>query len=473
MRTTLLPRVLRHVARHALWARGARVVVALSGGADSVALLLVLRQLAERGDVTLAGAAHLNHRLRDEADVDERFCRTLCARLDVPLVVGSAPVAELARAARCSVEVAGRRARYAFLDDARRTLEARHVAVAHTADDQAETVLLRLLRGAGTRGLRGVLPVRGAIVRPLLTCTHTELRAWLAALGEAWREDASNRDLANPRNRVRHELLPLLAERYQAAVVRVLARTADVADAEDALLERFAAEGAARVTSGGPTDLTLRPSGLAALPLAIARRVVRRALEAAGARRAPDLADVEQVLAVCRGPAPRAVEAAGLRVERFSSDAVLLIRESPPPPAVTLSARTLPVPGEATLPELGPGCRLMAEWPITRGDHIEGRALRVSLRGSVPGPLVVRGRQPGDRIRPAGLDGSKKLQDLLVDRKVPRRERDRVPLVVDATGRILWVIGHAVDTEASATAAGDDVIVLTFEPPVVPGSEVS
>ena len=471
MRRPLLDRIRRHIDRHDLWAPETRVLAALSGGADSVAQLLLLSDLAADARVVLAGAAHLNHRLRPEADADEAFCRALCERLGVPFVSLAADVAALATEQRTSVEAAARRARYAFLEEARQSLDADRIAVAHTADDQAETVLLRLLRGAGTRGLRGILPVRGRVVRPLLGCSRADLRADLAARGEAWREDATNADLALPRNRVRHELLPLLTAHYQPAVTRLLARTAEVADAEDALLEALAAEAATTVVKRLAVGVAICRSRLRALPLALARRVARRTLEAADAPRAATLADVEAVLAVCSRHGPRAALAAGLRVERFSADAVLLIRTPASPPAAPLPVRTLVVPGAVDLPELGPACRVRAERPILWTGEGGGAGMRVALTGTVPTPLVVRSRRPGDRLRPVGLGGSKKLQDLLVDRKVARSRRDLVPVVTDATGRILWVAGHAADADAVAVAPASDVIVLTFEPPDVPGSE--
>lgn len=472
MTQPLNQRVRRFISRQRLWPRGARVVAALSGGADSVAQLLVLRDLAAAGDLVLAGAAHLNHQLRAAAAADEAFCRLLCARLQVPLDVESAPVASLAADWHLSIEAAARRARYAFFERARVRLGAEVVAVAHTAEDQAETVLLRLLRGAGTRGLRGILAKRGAVVRPLLDCRREALRALLAEREEGWVEDHTNADVGVPRNRVRHELLPLLAARFQPAVVRVLARTAEVAAGDDALLESLAAEACARTIRATSHGVALSRAALQELPPALARRVVRRALTAAGARVAPDLADVDVVLAVSASGGPAAGQAAGLRVERFAPDAVLLTGESSRPLAVVHTHELL-VPGSVDLPELGPGCRLSAEPPIREQGQPADAPYRLRLKRAVPTPLTVRARLPGDRIRPAGLDGTKKLQDLLVDRKVPRRERDRVPVVVDATGRIVWVVGHAADDAAVAAAGEDDVIVLIFHQPVESGSEGS
>lgn len=471
MRRPLLEQLRTDVERQGLWPAGARVVAALSGGADSVAQLLLLVDLAATGAVTVAGAAHLDHHLRPEAPRDQAFCQALCVRLGVPFVARTVDVAALAGQWRTSIEAAARRARYAFLEDARVELGADRIAVAHTLDDQAETVLLRLLRGAGTRGLRGILPVRGRIVRPLLGCTREALRADLAARGEAWCEDATNADLDVPRNRVRHELLPLLTARYQPAVTRLLARTAAVADAEDALLEALAEEAGRQVVEPAPGGQALRPSGLAGLPLALVRRVVRRAVETAGAPRGVTLADVESVLAVCGDGGPRAAWAAGVRVERFSADAVLLVGTRTPRFPAVLPVRHLTVPGVVELPEAGTKCRLRAERPIQWTGVVSPDGTQVALASTVPTPLTVRGRRPGDRMRPVGLGGSKKLQDLLVDRKVPRRIRDLVPVVTDATGRIVWVAGQAADAEAVASAPASDVIVLTFEPPDVPGSE--
>ncbi len=449
------------------------MVAALSGGSDSVAQLLLLCDLAAAGHLVLAGAAHLNHQLRPDAARDEQFCRALCARLGVPLMVATAPVPALAAEARVSIEVAARRARYTFLERARIACDAAVVAVAHTADDQAETVLLRLLRGAGPRGLRGILPVRGTVVRPLLDCTRAALRADLTRRGETWVDDATNADVAQPRNRVRHELLPLLSGRFQPAVTRVLARTAEVVGADDAFLEELADAARPGVVLPVRRGLAISTAALARLPLALARRVARRALEQVNAPHAPDLADVEQLLAVCRPGGPAAAEPAGVRVERFSEDAVLLSMAPRAAAATALPSRLLPVPGSVALPEMGRGCRLTAEGPIKALEEPADLRRRLILKTSVPAPLVVRGRAAGDRMRPRGLGGSKKLQDLLVDRKVPRAERDRVPVVADATGRIVWVVGHAVDADAVAAGDEGDVIVLTFDQPAPSGSEGS
>jgi tRNA(Ile)-lysidine synthase len=244
-----------------------------------------------------------------------------------------------------------------------------------------------------------------------------------------------------------------------------------VAVAEDAFLEGLALDVARRATSPTADGPRLATRELATAPPALRRRVVRRLLETAGARRAPDLADVDRVLAVCAPRGPRACEAAGVRVERFSSDAVLFCTGSRAAAVPGILERQLPVPGAVELPEAGPGCRLTAHGPIKVERSLQGTGVQVAIRADIAVPLSVRSRRDGDRLRPVGRAGSRKLQDLLVDRKVPARERDRVPVVTDAAGRILWVVGHAADAGAVPPDGAGDVIVLTFEQPAATGSE--
>ena len=229
---SLTQRVLLSIGRHALLRDGTRVLVALSGGADSVALLLLLRELERDGALTIAGTAHLNHQLRgEEADADEAFCAALAARLGVPFIVERADIAARARAQKRSIEDAARGARYEFFERAADECSAAAVAVAHTREDQAETFLLRLLRGSGTRGLAAIQPRAGRVVRPLLEVARDDLRAYLVSQGQAFREDATNADVTIPRNRVRHELIPYLESRFSPGVTDVLARSADAGPA--------------------------------------------------------------------------------------------------------------------------------------------------------------------------------------------------------------------------------------------------
>src|SRR5436190_8436088 len=291
-------RALDTIRRYALLRDGSRVLVGLSGGADSVALLLLLRELEQDGVLTVAGAAHLNHQLRaEEADGDEAFCAALAARLEVPFRGERIDVAARARAQKRSIEDAARVARYDFFARAATGLAADVIAVAHTKEDQAETFLLRLLRGAGTRGLSAILPRAGRVVRPLLEIARADLRAYLAARGESFREDSSNADVGIPRNRVRHELIPYLESQFSPAVTDVLARDAALARQDEDFLCGEAIKLAARIVL---TDVAVRidASELSGAPRALSSRVVQMALKHHAGSKPISFDHVEQVLAL-------------------------------------------------------------------------------------------------------------------------------------------------------------------------------
>jgi tRNA(Ile)-lysidine synthase len=328
----LADRVRAFAQRHALWRADTRVVVALSGGSDSVALLIILHELHQQREFVLDCAAHLHHGIRGaEADADQEFCRALCDRLGVPLVTNRLDVPALAARARVSIELAARRARHAFLSEVRAARAADVVGTAHTENDQAETVLLRLVRGAGGRGLAGMAPQRGHLIRPLLAITRDELRAELASIHQPWREDASNADVAIPRNRVRHELLPYLEQHFNPAMTRALARLADVARADEAWADSLVDAAAADAVSTRDGAVSLNVSRLTAAPEALRRRLARRALELANPDRSCTVEEVDLVLAVVHGDRP-AAEISGLRVERFRNSEVLIKRAVPQRP---------------------------------------------------------------------------------------------------------------------------------------------
>jgi len=461
----LVDRVRRTVRSHGLVEAGGRVIGALSGGSDSVALVLLLKALDEAGDLALVGVAHLNHRLRESAARDEQFCRDLATRLAIPIDVDSVDVADLAARRGVSIEVAGRDARYAFLAQAARRAEADRVAVGHTRDDQAETFLLRLFRGAGARGLSAIRPRNGVIIRPLLDVGRAELRAFLAAQGVSYCEDETNADLDNPRNRIRHELVPYLRDHFAPDLTAVLARAAAIARDEAEWLEGQAIESARKIvlSSGGSPQLDV--DGLLALHPAVARRVVQQVLAEFAGGRFVGFDHVEAVLALARGAGPRQVDLPGQRAVRAGGRIRLALepaREGRPAPAPA-AARPLPVPGAVELADLG--WELAAEPLAPNGVQsqkgLSARGLTTAVdRQALAEPLSVRTRRPGDSLEPLGLGGRKKLQDLLVDAKVPREERDRLPIVVDAGGRIVWVVGHTVAQAFRVTASSQAVIVL-------------
>ena len=477
--------VRRFIRDHDLIRPGDRVIAAVSGGSDSVALAHALHELDAAGELHLAALVHFNHQLRPSADADEGFVRGLAESLGRPFLSEREAVAARAVRERRSIEDAARAARYAFFDRARRSCGADLVALGHTRDDQAETVLLRLTRGAGPRGLAGMYPRNGVIVRPLLACRRDDLRAWLAAGGHAFVDDETNADVAIPRNRVRAELLPLLASRFNPSMVDVLADEADMAreawswmDAEAAALE--AAVVRRRTDRDGEGVRVIDAALLHAAPVALQRLVLWRLLRDVAGPRAIAFQHVEaarRLLAEAGADERARVDLPGQRVQRIGGTLVLTGRAAgavgrrPVKPA-NLFRYPLSIPGEVVVPD--GNCIVSAEpFDASRSSGREpaSATVRIGADGAVAmvrgdlcgGSLVVRNRRPGDSFRPVGLRGRKKLQDYFVDRKVARDLRDAVPIVVDERDRIVWVAGHQIDAAFRVTDRSQPVLILKFK----------
>jgi tRNA(Ile)-lysidine synthase len=450
----VLSRVRSTIRRYDLATPDTRVLAAVSGGSDSVALACALRELDAARELQVVGLVHFNHQLRESAARDEAFVAALGDRLGWPVRTGRADVRARARRERRSVEDAAHAERYAFFESARRAAQADVVALGHTRDDQAETFLLRLLRGAGSRGLAGMHPRTGAAVRPLIGCRRAELRAYLDEVGAAFVEDESNLDRAIPRNRVRAELLPLLS-RFNPAIVDLLADQADLAREEWRCLDAAARELLDRTLLVREEARELDVSRFGAAPIAVQRLALWQALSEGAGGRPVGFAHVEAARALLDRPGG-ALDAPGQRLERI--DARLVLRSGPAGEA-NLFRYPLSIPGEVRLAEAGLlvsaelGAASMARPPAA------GR-VGVVRRDLCPGPLTVRNRRPGDRFQPIGLGGRKKLQDLFVDRKVPRTARDGVPIVVDEADRIVWVAGHGIDAAFRVTDASQAVLIL-------------
>ena len=324
----LLQQVRRTIRRHALCPPGTRLLIGVSGGSDSIALTLILRELAAHSGFSIATLAHFNHRLRPTAGRDEQFCREFADRVRVPLAIDEVDVRTFAASERLSVEDAARRARYAFLHRAAADAGADRIAVGHTRDDQAETFLLKLIRGAGLAGLGGIYPQRGAVIRPLLDVCRGELRDYLKGRGESWVEDESNESLDNPRNRIRHRVLPELDAAYGGPSRPGIARTAALAREDGQWLDDLADqrfEALARTRANG---LEFDAAGLAAEPAPIRRRVLLRALRTLAGPREVGLEHVEAALEVLGGACP-GVDLPGGRVELRRGTVVLLGRGLP------------------------------------------------------------------------------------------------------------------------------------------------
>ena len=430
---------------------GDRVAVAVSGGADSVALLQVLMGLRDRLAVELA-VAHFNHRLRGaESAADARFVEELAARHGLPFFVSGADVAAEARSRRRNLESVSRELRYRFLRSLVERGEVKKVATGHSADDQAETVLARLLRGSGTRGLAGIYPVveawsvaDGWLLRPLLEQRRAAVRVWLTARGIAWREDSSNRDLRLTRNRLRTEVLPLL-ETYNPRLVEHLAATAEIAQDEEAYWNQRTAELLPQFATlhqeQGSAVLKLSLAQFVQLSRAQQRRLLWAALARTGSLQRLELAHIEAL---------RRLALAGQSGQRLQLPARQVVRvfdclEFRP------SARPSPapyeyqvqVPGSCVIPAMGK--RLLFNL-VSRGHTEQGyNGVEESLADleSVQNPLTVRNWRPGDAFESPSGQGRKKIKTLLLERRIPVEQRKLWPVVLSGN-QIVWVRGFPV-----------------------------
>ena len=313
----------RTIRRYDLCPTGARLIVALSGGSDSVALVLLLQELAEHGEFTVVSLAHLNHRLRCTAARDEQFCRELARRVGLPIDVESIDVRSYAATQRLSVEDAARRLRYDFLHRVAESVTADRIAVGHTRDDQAETFLYKLIRGAGLTGLGGIHPRRGRVVRPLLEVGRGDLRRYLESRGQSWVDDETNDDLSNPRNRIRHNVLPELDATGGAPSAPAIARAAAIVREDGQFLDELSERRFHSLVVRRDFGLEIEASSLLSEAGPIRRRIVLAALRLAAPNREIGFDHVEAALEVAAGAAA-GVDVPGARVELRRGKVVLL-----------------------------------------------------------------------------------------------------------------------------------------------------
>ncbi|MBT3269504.1 tRNA lysidine(34) synthetase TilS [Candidatus Poribacteria bacterium] len=443
-----------------LGSRGTRVLVAVSGGADSMALLDVLTELRPRLDIQLV-VAHLNHGLRgDASDADEAFVREQAEARALPVFAERVDVAALAHDAGASVETTARQARAGVLTRAATEAGAGRIALGHHRDDVAETVLMRLLRGAGSRGLAAMAPLRdGLWIRPLLARSRDEVRAYLDSRQVPHVEDESNTSRAHLRNRVRHDLLPLLARDYNPRAHRALAATSTVLRDEDALLDDMATQALRRAT--GPNGA--HAGDISALPVAIARRVIRRWMEATIVPRPLTFEETERVRAFLAHDAVGPLWLTRRAVLDRQGEHVR-VSEAPDAadqddPAVEVP---VPTPGRAEMPTTGMSVRTKfhGRRGFARGPLPTDRAAYDA--DALPGDLTLRRWRPGDRFQPFGMSGSKTVADYLSDARVPPHTRAAVTVLCSGP-EIIWVVGMRADGRYAVTGGTQRILLVDAE----------
>ena len=458
----------RFILRHAMIKNDETVLVAVSGGADSLALLYGLHALRSQLNCRLH-VVHLNHCLRPDADADADFVQQHAAHLGVSCTIQRAEVLDLGKQWKLSVEAAARRARYQFFEEICKQTGATKVALGHHQDDTVETILMNLIRGSGSTGMKGIPPVRNfKFIRPLTGFTRQQIEAFLTSKGLVPRHDSTNTDIRYFRNRIRHALIPRLESDYNPNIRVGLSRTADVLGAESEYLDTVAQEAFETCRVRDPDkvkalatseSVVLDRAKFLQFHIAVQRRVLRQSffemLEDTG-----DLyfTHCEAMLSLIEGNTPSAVLALpnGLRFRRVYQCLIFEVNTSSGlshPVETEHFAYPLTVPGKtfiaalntAIIAELGEiQSRAVLTLPDGRCEAIFDYEKVSGALVDLPSeafPLTVRNRQQGDRFQPYGMQGTKKIKDFMIDVKVPRDERDRIPMLV-CGDEILWIVGY-------------------------------
>ena len=437
-------KVLHYIREQCLLRPGDRVAVAVSGGADSVALLRVLLELRAELGIVLA-VAHFNHQLRgDDSDADQQFVAELAQQHDLPFFAGRADVREYSRTHKLSLEHAARNLRYQWLNKLAEDQRFDAIATAHTSDDQAETVLMKFLRGAGTRGLAAIHPIVQRdgvrIVRPMLTTSRADVEQFLSSLSQPWREDHTNRDTRITRNRIRHELLPLLERDYNPNLRQLLSETAEIARDEELYWQQHTAElvdhwhrEERRMILKEETCFS--STGFLFASPAEQRRALKCFFERHGI--ATDFDHVEKVRLCALGD-PSVVNLPGGWKARHQGDWLELC----PPPSVPDDPAigyeyVLPIPGRCAIPRAGITVRATIVPSAAAALEPPGTLLRVN---SLPDKLTLRNWHAGDRFRPAHTGSEEKLKRLFSEKHIPADQRPLWPVVLSGS-KIVWVRG--------------------------------
>lgn len=476
---TIIDRVAAFCHEHQLLTPNDTVVVAVSGGADSVCMLDILLRFAPALNLKLH-VAHLNHQLRgDAATADAEFVRSLAQRWQLPVTIKQVDVAQLAHQQKRSVEDAARTARYQFLRQVAHKIHAEKIAVGHNADDQSETVLLHFLRGAGVDGLRGMLAAaplpdsHAVLIRPLLDIPRAEIEAYCRAENLSFRTDATNRDENYTRNRIRHSLLPVL-ETFNPNIRAALRRTAALMQADFPLLERETDRAWQFVVKTALSQaIIFDREDWHSLPTGAQARILRRAVgQLRGSPTDIDFRHITGALSFLKGSDVGAMMALphGLTLRvGYTEYTLATVDYRPPPPDMPLLAAdetvSLAVPGNTSLPA--------GQWMVRTALLDTATVSAETLRRRPPwraffdadciGTPVLRPRRPGDTFAPFGLDGQRqRLKKFMIDRKIPASLRNHIPLLVAENGEICWVCGWRTAHPCRITPATERVLSVEF-----------
>jgi tRNA(Ile)-lysidine synthase len=462
-------KVYRFIGKHKLFYPGEKVVVAVSGGADSVCLLYILNSLKSRLDISLH-IAHLNHGLRSkESDNDARFVTRLAKKLGLPLTIRREGVAEYKKLKKYTLEEAAREKRYEFFADVTDKENAECVAVAHTRDDNVETILMHILRGSGIGGLRGLLPLSVLqfgeeqmainVIRPLLSLSREEVEEYCRSLKIKPRVDSSNKSITFTRNRIRLELIPQLRT-YNSRVDEALLRMAAIADEETKFLEEQAAHIWSEIAEEYGSAIALDIKKMVHLPEIIQRQLLRWAIKyLRGSTKDIEAFHVEDMVKFITKPAGKTLcLPQGLRLHTEHNKLILSRDDVEICPFPPMEQHIIKIPGDTEVP----GWMVKASILDNDRSSFEGNFIARLDYEKAGKEMMVRSRRKGDFFQPLGMTQPKSLQKFMIDAKIPRNWRDHVPLLCNRE-QVLWIVGWRIDDRYKVLPDTRKILRLEFQ----------
>jgi tRNA(Ile)-lysidine synthase len=453
--------VRKTIRKYGMLAGGEHVLVAVSGGADSAALLLCLHSLLSEFRLTLT-VAHLNHKIRGaEADADEDFVRTMSAGLGLPFISETIDIKQQAQIQKQNIEELARHVRYDFLRRAAKQAGAQKIAVGHNLNDQAETALFRFIRGSGIEGLSAIHPVvDGLVIRPLLECSRDSILSYLKHTKASYRDDSSNRDFRHTRNRIRQELLPYLEKHFNPQLIATLAREAHMARETWSFIESQASELFKEIHSRTENSISINLEKLRKAHSALQKQVLRQALkECTGTLRGIASAHIDSLLSLCQA------DRSGARIElphgcigMRQFDEIVLLNQPLPPSR--FFQYELGIPGRCLVAEIGSvfvsGSGAAPDLQTMKTKCSTHAFLEPS---SLPSSLTIRSRIPGDRY---GGQGHRKVKKMLIENKIPLTQRSFLPMIVAGAG-VIWIPGFRPARSYEARPGSPECIVITMD----------
>lgn len=457
----MIEKVYETINKHKMLDKNDKVLVAVSGGPDSVAMLYALEELAPKFDLKLR-VFHLNHQMRgEESRQDARFVEDLAKSHKLPITIHSYDVPSYIKNNKLSVEEGARQVRYEMLDKVSKKVGASKMALGHTQDDQIETFIIRLIKGAGSEGLSGIPVKRGKYIRPLLDVNRDEIERYCEAKGIKYRLDTSNWDTSILRNKVRHELIPTLLD-YNPSIAENIVRIMDILKEEQLELEIESRDRYRVLARKEESVVKLPLDQLKKLSPAMLRRLIRQGIETVkGNLRDVEFKHIEEVTRFIKRKSPRLGLDLPGNVMVFDEYTWLVIADKKSLKAPKMNKALISAPGRLDLAEFS--IRITAGIENYNGKrNLKGESIAYLDYDKVKLPVSVRLNREGDWFIPLGMRGKKKLQDFFVDEKISQRIRRRT-LVVESVGQIAWVVGKRIDERFKVTGETKKMLVLTLD----------